>query len=158
MQNRCMDIDVKDRALLNLVQSDCRTGVEALAEEVGLSPAAVHRRLKRLRDTGVISKEVAVVDPTRVGKPMTFIVSVELERERTDQLDAFRRKAKADPSVQQCYYVTGEGDFILIITAADMDDFEAITRRIFFDDPNIRRFKTSVVMQRTQVSLAVDAN
>ncbi len=153
-----MKLDIIDKALLNLVQQDCRQSVDVLAEAVSLSPAAVHRRLKKLKDTGVILNEVAVVDPSKVGKPMTFIVSVEMERERTEQLDAFRRKAKSDPSVQQCYYVTGEGDFMLIITAADMDDFEEVTRRIFFDDPNIRRFRTSVVMQRTLASLAVSVD
>ena len=80
---------------------------------------------------------------------------VELERERVDQLDAFRRRAKAEPRVQQCYYITGEADFALIVLARDMQDFQDLTHRLFFDDANVKRFRTSVVMDRTKVGLTV---
>ena len=80
---------------------------------------------------------------------------VELERERVDQLDAFRRRAKAEPRVQQCYYITGEADFALIVLARDMQDFQELTHRLFFDDANVKRFRTSVVMDRTKVGLTV---
>lgn len=86
---------------------------------------------------------------------MTFLVLVELERERVDQLDAFRRRAKAEPRVQQCYYITGEADFALIVLARDMQDFQELTHRLFFDDANVKRFRTSVVMDRTKVGLTV---
>jgi DNA-binding Lrp family transcriptional regulator len=115
----------------------------------------VQRRLKRLRDSGVIAAEVAIVDPIAVGVAMTFIVGVELERERPDVLEAFREAARADPNVQQCYYVTGVADFVLIVLARDMPDFEAFTRRLLFDNANIRRFTTSVVMGRDKIGAAV---
>nr|WP_255536358.1 Lrp/AsnC ligand binding domain-containing protein [Pacificimonas pallii] len=86
---------------------------------------------------------------------MSFVILVELERERTDQLDTFKRAAQREPQVQQCYYVTGEADFVLLCVARDMDDFEQLTRRLFFDNENVRRFRTSVVMDRTKVGLAV---
>jgi len=75
---------------------------------------------------------------------------VELERERLDQIDAFRRISRAEQQVQQCYYVTGEADFILICTAKDMADFESLTHRLFFENSNVRRFRTSVVMDRSK--------
>ena len=151
------DLDAKDRRLLDLLQRDARQSLETMAGEVGLSAPAVQRRIKRLREAGVIVAEVALVDPAAVGLPMTFIVIVELERERAEQIDAFRRKVTAEPQVQQGYYVTGEGDFVVVAVARDMDDFEALTRRLFFDDPNVRRFRTSVVMGRAFRSLAVPA-
>lgn len=150
-----IDLDARDRHLLELLQQDARRSLEALASEVALSGAAVQRRIKRLREAGVIEREVAIVDPVAVGFPMTLVVIVELERERADQIDAFRRKVAAEPRVQQGYYVTGEGDFVVIALARDMDDFEALTRRLFFDDPNVRRFRTSVVMGKTFRSLTV---
>ena len=70
-----------------------------------------------------------------------------MERERADQLDSFARAACAEPQVQQCHYVTGEGDFVLICTARDIADFEALTRRLLHADPNVRRFRTSVAMR-----------
>lgn len=151
------ELDPIDRRLLDLLQQDAGRSLETLAGEVGLSAAAVQRRLRRLRGAGVILREVALVEPAAVGLPMTFIVVVELERERADQIDGFRRKAAAEPLVQQCYYVTGEGDFVLVALARDMDDFEALTRRLLFDDPNVRRFRTSVVMGKPLRGTAVPA-
>lgn len=152
-----IELDHTDRCLLDLLQQDARQSLESLAAQVGLSAAAVQRRIKRLRDGRVITAEVVQVDAASVGLPMSFIVTVELERERADEIDAFRRKASAEPKVQQVYYVTGEGDFILVVLAQDMDDYEQLTRRLFFDDPNIRRFRTSVVMGKAHRSLAVPA-
>lgn len=148
-------LDKFDREILARMQRDARETAENIGADIGLSAAAVQRRLKRLREMGVIVAEVAVVDPVAVGQAMTFIVGVELERERADMLDAFRRAARAEPNVQQCYYVTGVADFILIVVARDMADFEAVARRLLFDNANIRRFTTSVVMARDKVGSVV---
>ncbi|MEH6475814.1 MAG: Lrp/AsnC ligand binding domain-containing protein [Sneathiella sp.] len=86
---------------------------------------------------------------------MTFLILVELERERLDQVEAFRRKVNAELQIQQCYYITGNADFALIAIAKDMQDFETLTNRLFFDDTNVKRFRTSVVMNRTKISLDV---
>ncbi|RSY77675.1 Lrp/AsnC family transcriptional regulator [Sphingomonas koreensis] len=150
-----VDLDPADRQLLALMQEDSGTPINALAAETGLSPASVQRRLRRLRDRGVIAREVAVIDPGTAGIGMSFVVMVELERERIDQLDAFRRKVMREPHVQQCYYVTGEADFVLVCVARDMAEFEELTRRLFFGDENVRRFRTSVVMGRTKVGLTL---
>ena len=149
------DMDQTDLTLLRLYQENCRTSLEVLAEASGLSVPSVQRRLKKLRGSGVIQQEVAVLDPKMLGHAMTFIVLVELERETLHQLDAFRRRTKVDPQVQQCYYVTGEADFILICIARDMPDFEALTHRLFFQDSNVRRFRTSIVMDPTKTGLTV---
>ncbi|HEV2675936.1 MAG TPA: Lrp/AsnC family transcriptional regulator [Aliidongia sp.] len=148
-------LDEFDREILRRLQVDARATGEEIGAAVHLSAAAVQRRIKRLRAIGAITAEVAIVDPALVGQAMSFIVGVELERERADMLDAFRRAARADPNVQQCYYVTGVADFILIVVARDMADFEAFTRRLLFDNSNIRRFTTSVVMSRDKVGNVV---
>ena len=96
-----------------------------------------------------------MLDQNRFDYKMTFIVLVELERESLQQLDLFRKRARNEPLVQQCYYVTGEADFILICTARDMQDFEELTHRLFFENSNVRRFRTSVVMDRTKTGLTV---
>lgn len=144
-------LDDFDREILRRLQTDARATGEEIGAQVGLSAAAVQRRIKNLRKLRVIAAEVAVLDPAALGLPMTFVVGVELERERADMLDAFRKAARADPNVQQCYYVTGVADFILIVLARDMADFEAFTRRLLFDNSNVRRFSTSVVMSRDKV-------
>ncbi|MEM7321001.1 MAG: Lrp/AsnC family transcriptional regulator [Pseudomonadota bacterium] len=150
-----VEIDESDRIILRAIQSDRRLGLEVLADDCGLSVPSVQRRLKRLRESGIIQREVAILDSSRLDYAMTFIVLVELERESLVKLDQFRKQMKAEPQVQQCYYVTGEADFILICTARDMQDFEALTHRLFFEDSNVRRFRTSVSMDRTKVGLTV---
>ncbi len=87
---------------------------------------------------------------------MTFIISVELRRDSASAgcFKKFKDKINKNSRIQQCYYVTGEADFILITTAKDMEDFDEFTQQMFFDDSNVRHFKTSMVMDRTKVRLA----
>ena len=148
-------LDKADMIILRQLQEDCRVGLEQLAEHCALSVPSVQRRVKKLRDAQLIEKEIAVLNPAGFDTKMTFVVLVELERESLVQLDAFRKSVRGEPQVQQCYYVTGEADFILICTASDMQDFEALTHRLFFEDSNVRRFRTSVSMERTKVGLSL---
>jgi DNA-binding Lrp family transcriptional regulator len=150
-----IELDDADLTILRTLQTDCRIGLERLAQGCGLSVPSVQRRLKRLRESDLILKEVAVLNPARFDYSMTFVVLVELERESLQQLDVFRKRAKAEPQVQQCYYVTGDADFILICAAEDMQDFEALTHRLFFENSNVRRFRTSVAMERTKIGLSL---
>lgn len=150
-----MTITSTDAKILNALQEDARTGLETLAEMTGLSTATVQRHLKRMKEDGTIAQEVVLVDPAKVGQSLKLIVMVELERERIDQIDKFTRRVTADPQVQQCYYITGEADFCLVCTARDIEDFERLTHRLFFEDANVRRFRTSVVMSSKKVGLQV---
>lgn len=146
------DVDFK---IIALLQRDARVRMETLAMETGTSVATVQRRIRELRRKGVIIGDVTVIAPEAAGFAMTFFIMVELERESIYQLDEFRRKMKAEPRVQQCYYITGDADFAVIALARDMQDFQELTQRLFFDDPNIKRFRTSVVMERTKVGISV---
>ncbi|MCK0143503.1 Lrp/AsnC family transcriptional regulator [Aliiroseovarius sp. F20344] len=148
-------MDDKDLHILRLVQGNARLTAEAISEAVGLSPAAVQKRLKKLRETGVIEREIAVLSATKLGRELTVVVEVILERENRQQLDAFKRKMRNAPSVQQCYYTTGEADFLLILNVCDIKEYEAFTQAYFFDESNISRFKTSIVMDRVKSSLDV---
>ncbi len=147
--------DHSDKKILSLLQQDARSSLYVLAEETGLSVPSVQRRLKKLREENIIEKEIAVLNPAALNQSMSFIIMVEMERERLDQLENFHRVIKKESQVQQCYYVTGEADFCLVCLARDMADFEALTQRLFFDNKNVRRFRTSVVMGRPKVTLNV---
>ncbi len=144
-----------DKAILRIVQEDSTTKLDTIAESVGASGATVQRRLRNFREAGIIQGEVALVDPKLVGQEMTFLILVEMERERIDILDTFRRKIHSEPQVQQCYYITGEADFALIAMAKNMEQYQELIQRLFFNDTNVKRFRTSVVMDRTKVSLQV---
>ena len=146
------DIDLQ---ILRLVQGNARLTADTISQDVGLSPPAVQKRLKKLRETGVIEKEIAVLSPAKLGREMTIIVEVILERENRAHLDSFKRKMRNAPCVQQCYYTTGEADFMLILVVSDIKEYEAFTQTHFFDESNISRFKTSIVMDRVKASLDV---
>ncbi|WP_299623674.1 Lrp/AsnC family transcriptional regulator [uncultured Tateyamaria sp.] len=139
-------MDSTDRKLLDQLQRNAKTPVHSLAEATGISTASVQRRMRALRDAGVIQRDVAILDPKQVGLGITAIVSVELERDRLDQIDAFKRKARADPQVTHFYCIAGEADFILIVMAKDIAGYEAFTHRFFFADKNVRKFRTSIVV------------
>lgn len=150
-----LSVDSFDRKILDIVQHSNRATSDAIADQVGLSPAAVQRRLKRMRAQGVIQADVSVVNPKAVGQTMTFVVQVTLERERVDLMHNFKKEMTANRSVQQCYYVTGSSDFILIVTAADMEGYDKFTREAFFDNANIKSFQTNVVMDNVKVGLTI---
>lgn len=155
-----MKIDRYDAALLRLLQRDARRSLEILAHEVGLSVASVGRRLNRLRKAKVIVGEVAIVDPQKAGCGMTFVVQVELVRDGATELEVFKEALAREPLVQQYFYVTGDADFILVVRAKDMGEFEGLSKRLFLEPPNVKRFKTSVCLRPAPImtEVRVDAS
>ena len=150
-------MDSFDFKILDIVQRDSRLSTERIAERVGLSPSAVQRRLKRLREDGVIEAEVAVVSPEAVGRGLTAIVGLIIDKERplSQALSEFKELMLKTPEVMQCYDVTGEFDFIVVVTARDMREYEALSRRLFIENPNVRRYKTSLVIRRVKTGTII---
>lgn len=148
-------LDSYDRQLLALVQEDSRLSQAELGARVHLSAAAVNRRLKRLSDDGVIERFAAQVRPEALGYPLTIVVEVEVENERIDLLDAVTQSFLRCPFIQQCYYVAGECDFVLIFAVRDMAHYTALTRELFYDSHNVKRFKTLVTMGRLKTGTRV---
>ncbi len=143
-------MDRFDALILEVIQRDARITAEALSPLVGLSPDACRKRLARLRASDFVEQEIAVLNPQKVGRGITLIVEVTLENERIADIDLFKARIQAAPEVMQCYYVTGSADFILIVSAKDMADYEAFTRKYFFADKNIKRFRSNAVMERVK--------
>lgn len=150
-----IDLDRIDHQILALVQQDARRPAESIGDEIGLSASAVQRRLVRLRETKVIEAEIAVVDAKALARPLTMIVDVELERERPELLVSFKRWIWAEPAVQQAWYVTGDGDYVLVVTARDVEAYDSLMQRLVADNPNVRRFRTRVSLGTLKRGLAV---
>lgn len=148
-------IDNFDRSILDIVQESNRVTSEKISEQVGLSPAAVQRRLKRMREDGIIQADVAVINPRKIGREMTFVVQVSLERERADLMHTFKKEMTSNKAVQQCYYVTGSSDFILIVTTFDMVEYDTFVHDNFLNNTNIRSFQTNVVMDAVKIGLSI---
>jgi DNA-binding Lrp family transcriptional regulator len=146
-------MDSNDCKLLAILQHNAKTSIHDMAEHIGSSTASVQRRLKALRESGVIQKEVAVLDQKKLGFGITAVVAVELERDRLDQIDAFKRKARQDRQVMNFYCIAGDADFMMVVVAKDIADYEEFTHRFFFADKNVRKFRTSIVISTEKATL-----
>lgn len=148
-------LDRFDRDILQIVQRNCQRTAETIAEEIGLSTSAVQRRIKRLREDGIIKSEIAIVDRKVTGTPMVFIVGMEIERDNYDALAKFRVWAEKQDHIQQVYYVTGAVDLIAIVTAQDVEHYDDIAAVIMAENPQIRRMHTNVVLRDVKLGLFV---
>ncbi len=148
-------LDDFDRKILALLQRDNLTPQRMIGEAVNLSAAAVQRRIKKMTEAGVIKANVAIVDPAALGHPITIFVEVEVISETAEQIESAKREFAATPEIQQCYYVTGEADFVLLVVVPSMKEYESLTRRLFFGNNNVKRFRTFVAMDRIKAGLEV---
>lgn len=140
-------LDSFDRKLLDLLQVDARRPMAALAEAVGLSVPACYRRIRRLRESGVIEREVAIVRPRTLGWPLSMIVLVKLERENSQTLNEIMAIFRRRPEILEAWNVTGDHDFAVRIVARDMEGYDDLTQRLFSDDERVRSFETLVVIR-----------
>jgi len=149
------ELDKIDRRILNLLQKDARRPAELIGADVGLSASAVQRRIVRMREEGIILAEVAVLDPKRVGRALMMIVDVEVERERPELLASLKQWIVSEPCIQEAWYVTGEGDYVLVVLARDVEDFEALMQRLVAENANVRRFQTRVALSTLKRGMSV---
>jgi Lrp/AsnC family leucine-responsive transcriptional regulator len=149
------ELDEFDLQILARYQHDTRQTAEAIGAQVGLSAAAIQRRLKRLRESGVIEAEIARVAAGAVGFALTCIVTVDIDRESAAELARFKARMLACAEVQQCFYVTGATDFVLVVLTRDVAAYEAFTREHLLNDSNVRSFTTHVVLDQVKAGSAV---
>ncbi|WPB56325.1 Lrp/AsnC family transcriptional regulator [Xylophilus sp. GOD-11R] len=154
-----LSLDSIDFALLDQLQADASRSNQALADIAGISPATCLRRVKRLVESGLIARQVALLDTDRVasvlGHGISVIVEVSLDRQDTERLDAFEAQAATQAQVQQCYRVSPGPDFILIVRCHDMPDYDALARRLFHADTNVRNVKAFFSVKRSKFVTAL---
>lgn len=148
-------MDSFDHQILKIMQDNCRTSTEQIGSQIGLSATACQRRIKRLREQGIIEKEVALLDNKALGSYVTVLVEVIVKNGGSEEIEKFKQTMLSYEEVQQCYYVTGNVDFILIITAQNMHEYEALTQKLFFSNSNIQRFHTNVAMDNVKTGLNI---
>ncbi len=148
-------LDEFDLSLLRLLQQNNRLTAAELSEAVNLSSSAVQRRLKRLHDEKVIEADVSIIDPSVAGLSVMCVVDVVLQDGNSQALEKFKTAMHKCPEVAQCYFVTGTYDFVLLVHARDMQDYEAFTKRWLMDNPNVKHFYTHVVMDKVKVTFSV---
>ena len=147
-------LDFLDLALLEQLQVDASRSNQDLAKRVHVSAPTCLRRVKRLRDAGLIERQIAVLDADRLarhlGHGLTAIVEVTLDRQGEEAQDEFERRVAPDASVQQCYRVSPGPDFILVVHAADMPAYLALAQRLFTSDANVRNVKAFFSLRRAK--------
>lgn len=151
-----MKLDRIDKRLLALLQADAGQTNLRLAEQVGLSPPACLKRVRRLEDEGVIRRRVALVDPDKIGPLIHIVVEVTMERDRKVLYQQFMDRAQTQSVLKQCYRVTGEVDFVMILVVPDMAAYDHFCDAVLFADPNVRKFRTLVSRFRAKFDTALD--
>ena len=148
------DIDGIDIKLLNALQTDASLSNQALAELAHISPPTCLRRIKRLKDAGLIEREIALLNPDKLayitGHGLTAIVEITLDRQGDDHLSAFELRVHGDAAVQQCYRTSPGPDFVLIVHVSDMSAYLALSQRLFTSDANIRNVKAFFSIKRSK--------
>lgn len=141
-----LTLDTIDRRILGVLQDDSLISNQDLADRVGLSPPACLKRVRRLRERRVIAGTVALVVPGAVGYPVLVMARVKLERPRETMMEEFERKMIALPPVIQCLTVAGDIDYVILVRARDIADYQAFSRTVFATDPSIRSYTSDIVL------------
>ncbi|MBL0740785.1 Lrp/AsnC family transcriptional regulator [Chryseolinea lacunae] len=149
-------LDEFDKKLLRLLQHNNRSTAEELGAAVGLSPSAVQRRLKKLRDDKVIEADVSIISPNVLGFGITCVVDIVLQDGNSRALEKFKTTMRKCPEVMLCYFVTGTYDFVIIVNTRDMQHYEAFSKKWLMDNNNVKHFYTHVVMDRVKTGFSVE--
>lgn len=156
IRNPSETLDALDLQLLDALQRDAGRSNQELAALLGISPPTCLRRVRRLRDLGVIERQVAILNPQALarlaGPGLQALVEVTLERQNADTLDAFEQLACAHDAVQQCWRVAPGPDFILVLACRDMPHYQQVSQALFAEHSNVRNAKTFFVTQRAKFS------
>ena len=147
-------LDEIDLKLLDSLQTDASLSNQALAEHAHISPPTCLRRVKRLRDAGLVERDVALLNVDKLaaitGHGLTALVEITLERQGAEQQEAFEARVVIDEAVQQCYRVSPGPDFMLVVHVADMPRYLALAQRLFTSDANVRNVKAFFSTKRTK--------
>lgn len=152
-------LDAIDRRILRALQADGRITYDTLARDVGLSPSATLRRVKRLEESGVVTGYVALVSADRVGLPLTAYLNVRLEkhteRHKRNPMDLFKAAVQTWPEVVECAALTGEMDYLLRVLVHDMAHYSRFVMETLLKHPSVEDCKTSFVIDRVKHTTAL---
>ena len=147
-------LDATDLQLLANLQADASISNIALADKLRISAATCLRRTKRLLQEGWIEKQVAILSSDKLGQLMghsvTALIEVSLDQQGEELLQAFETRAIQETAVQQCWRVSPGPDFVLVVQAADMPHYLAITQRLLTQDANVRNVKAFFATKRAK--------
>ncbi len=148
-------LDKVDRKLLNLLQKDNRIPTRELAEKLHISQPTCLRRVRELREMGVISAEVAMVDPLALGYGMLAFLEISLTNQSDAHMHEFEQRMGKEAEVVQCYFVSGEYDYFLVVHVINMDAYYQFVRRVISGSGNVRHFHSRFPMKRAKFATQI---
>jgi Lrp/AsnC family transcriptional regulator, leucine-responsive regulatory protein len=150
-------LDDLDKRILNALQTNAAQTNQELAELVHASAPTCLRRVKRLQESGIISRQVALLDPEKVGAGLSAIVEITLDVQNSERLVEFEKLVATEAVVQQCYRVSPGPDFVLILQVADMPAYHELAHRLFATHTNVRNVRCffSVLRSKFETGMAV---
>ncbi len=149
------EIDDIDKRILNLLQEDATLPLKNIAEKVHASVATCQRRIQMMTETGVITRQVVIVNPTELGFDLSAFVLIEMEKQNTALQHGFERLMRRLPNVMSCYEISGDYDFLLLVHAKNMAEYHRFTRDNLTYENNVRRFKSQLVMNFSKVGTKI---
>ncbi|MGU3576065.1 Lrp/AsnC family transcriptional regulator [Brucellaceae bacterium C25G] len=150
-----MRLDEIDKKILRVLQTDGRIANNDLARLVGLSPSPCLRRVKLLEEAGVIDRYVAILNPAKVNKGLTFFTRIKLDKQDEKSLKHFADEIKKLPQVIECYFMLGDYDVIIRVVAADLEDYRRFQAESLSRIEGVQNLKTDVLSQTVKQSSAV---
>ena len=151
-----MDIDRIDKAILMQLQRNNRLPNQDIAENVGLSPPACLKRVKRLRNMGAIIADTSILSAKILGDRIDIIFSVEMMNDTPEVFQQFSDSIINYPEVMQCYQVVGEYDFMLIASLVSIEALDNFSNTALRENPNVKRFKTFISKKRNKFTTVVE--
>lgn len=148
------DYDRYDLALLKRLQEDALLTAEELAVDISLSPSAIARRIRRMREDGTILGNIAVVSE-KIGPYLSAFIDVQLDRHAPPELEGLLRRLMANPHVQSLMEVTGASDLVLRVVVKNMEDFNRFADEVLAIDPIVRRYETRFIKKNRKHSVAL---
>ncbi|MDZ4767775.1 MAG: Lrp/AsnC family transcriptional regulator [Chloroflexota bacterium] len=152
MKYSYQELDEMDRAILSELQTDSSISNVELARRVSLSPPAVHARIKQLEELGFVRHYVALLDREKLGYDMLCLINVTLQVHQMDHIESFRRAVSKMPEVLECYFVTGEFDYLLKVAVRTRKELEVFLMEKLTPIPGIARIATSIVLTEVKYS------
>ncbi|MDH7786713.1 Lrp/AsnC family leucine-responsive transcriptional regulator [Ochrobactrum sp. 19YEA23] len=150
-----MKLDEIDKRILRVLQRDGRIANNDLAREVGLSPSPCLRRVKLLEEAGVIDRYVAVLNPAKIGKGLTFFTRIRLDRQDEETLQEFAREISKLPQVLECYFMLGDYDAMIRVVAADIEEYRRFQSEYLSRIKGVQNLKTDVPSQTVKQTSAM---
>ena len=150
-----MKLDKTDLKILAALQQDARISNQKLAATIGLSPTPCWRRVKRLEESGLISRYVTLLDAEAAGLPVTAYLHVSLDNHHPDTVAAFDRMVQQRAEVLECYSMSGEYDYLLKVAARSMSDYESFMSQHLLQEADVQTANTSFVLKRIKYTTAI---